>query len=353
MATTTSVGIAGMGQAVGRAPTMTEQPMPNAAIPSVLWSLRVLVRSGRRTILVTTTPTDDRGASFHAPVGWNESQVGCGFGGLVGTAEALAAEGHRVVVVQVGPAPPDSPGARPGRGLWELLHESYSCELVECRTRRFGLGDWLEILGTQGRTGELLVHEGDELFRFRLAQGMIRGFECPSHEGDHQLPEKALLARVRENIVRRLDRPHPEFGFIGDPDAPRTAGREEESDLDGLFRRRLGDRMAYPYLTDRIEAHVTETALPHLRLLAAGARPILLNSLRRPLGFLLDRLSRSFGVVLIDALLATGATAEMLAGLTDSVVLVARREGIRSAGVRRAVEELRRRGATMIAVDAV
>ena len=326
--------------------------MPNVAIPSVLWSLRVLVRSGRRTILVTTTPADDRSTSFCAPVGWNESQVGCGSGALVGTAEALAAEGNRVLAVQVAPAP-DSPGARPGRGLWELLHESYSCELVEDQTRRFGLGDWLEILGTQRRTGELLVHEGDELFRFRLAQGMIRGFECPSHEADHRLPEKALLARVRENIVRMLGMPRPGFRFIEDPDAPPTAGRDEENDLDGLFRRRLGDRMAYPYLTERIDAHVTETALPHLRLLAAGARPILLHSLRRPLGFLLDRLSRSFGVVLIDALLAQSATAEMLAGLTDSVVLVASRAGIRSAGVRRAVEELRRRGATMIAVDAV
>lgn len=325
--------------------------MPNATIPSVLWSLRVLVRSGRRTILVTRTHADDR-TSFRAP-GWNESQVGNDFGGLLGTAEALAAEGHRVLVVQVDPAPPDTPGARPGRGLWELLHESYSCELVNERTKQFGLGDWLEILGTQRRTGELLVHEGDELFRFRLAQGTIRGFACPSHEADHQLPEKALLARVRENIVRMLGMPRPEFRFIEDPDTPLTAGREEESDLDGLFRRRLGDRMAYPYLTDRIEAHVTETALPNLKLLAAGARPILLHSLCRPLGFLLDRLSRSFGVVLIDAPLSAGATAELLAGLTDAVVLVASRAGIRSEGVIRAVEELRRRGATMIAVDAV
>jgi hypothetical protein len=306
--------------------------MPNDAFPSVLCSLRALVRSGRRTILVTRTPVEDPRPAFRARVlpGWIDPRVDCGTGGLAGAAEALAGDGHQVLVVQVAPTSPVSPGARPRPGVWELLHEAYLCDLVGERTKQFGLGDWLEILGTQRRTGELLVHEGDELFRFRLAQGTIRGFACPSHEEDRQLPEKALLVRVRENIVRVLSMPRPEFRFIGDPDASLTAGREEESDLDSLFRCRLRDRIACPYLTDRIEAHVTETALPNLKLLAAGAKPILLHSLRRACRSLLDRLSRSFGVLLIDAPLSAGATAGVLAGLTDGVVLVASRAGVRS-----------------------
>ena len=306
--------------------------MPGDAFPSLLWSLRVLVRSGRRTILVTRTPVEDPRPAFRAPVlpGWIDPRVDCGMGGLAGAAEALTADGHQVLVVQVAPTSPVSPGARLCRGVWELLHEAYLCELSEERTKRFGLGDWLEILGTQRRTGELLVQEGDELFRFRLAQGTIQGFASPSHEGDLQLPKGALLARVRENIVRMLSMPRPKFRFIVDPDAPLTAGREGESDLDGLFRRRLRDRMACPYLTDRIEAHVTETTIPNLKLLAAGARPILLQSLRRPWRSLLDRLRRSFGVLLIDAPQSAGATAGMLAGLTDGVVLLASRAGARS-----------------------
>ena len=150
----------------------------------------------------------------------------------------------------------------------------------------------------------------------------------------------------------------PAITFVRSASAPAQAlpatPEGAKSCIDELFRGPLSRRLGHPFLTKQISEHLVETALPNLKLLTAGAGGVLTRAFRRPLGHLLNRLGASFGIVLIDAppVSSAGPTAT-LAGLAYAAVVVASLAGVRSVGLLRTIDELRRAGVTMVAVHAV
>ena len=53
-------------------------------------------------------------------------------------------------------------GLENNRGLGELLKELYHLDIGRETPGQFGVGDWLEILHAQSKSGELLVTDGDQ-----------------------------------------------------------------------------------------------------------------------------------------------------------------------------------------------
>jgi cellulose biosynthesis protein BcsQ len=153
----------------------------------------------------------------------------------------------------------------------------------------------------------------------------------------------------------RSDRPAFHFTERTAPDPhPGARGEAERSSIDRLLRSGLQDHVPDPYLTACVARHLVNTALPNLELLTPGAGGALTRELKRPLEALLHRLGRSFDIVLIDGppYWSPGPTA-LLATLADAVLLVASTSLVRSTGLLRTLLDLRRGGATMVAVHAV
>jgi len=80
------------------------------------------------------------------------------------------------------------------RGLGELLKELYHLDIGRETPGQFGVGDWLEILQAQSKSGELLVADGDQQFRLLIHKGRIRSIQMPHHQEDMRLG--ALLMRT-------------------------------------------------------------------------------------------------------------------------------------------------------------
>src|SRR5262245_11027800 len=85
------------------------------------------------------------------------------------------------------------------RGLGELLKELYHLDIGRETPGQFGIGDWLEILQAQKKSGELLVADGDQQFRLLLHKGALRSIQMPHHQED--MRRGALLIRS-ERITR-------------------------------------------------------------------------------------------------------------------------------------------------------
>jgi len=75
-------------------------------------------------------------------------------------------------------------GVENRRGLGELLREVYALDPRREDPGQFGLGDWVELLRAQSRTGELRVTEESVEFMIRLDRGHIVGVRslCPNSE---------------------------------------------------------------------------------------------------------------------------------------------------------------------------
>ena len=331
---------------------MADTNHENPIVRGVSWAaatLRALAECGMRTILLT------------APEGAGAAHAGNGSGldyaenpgrFLVATAGALASrQRSSVLVVQADGGRPDRQrlfGPPPRGGVWELVHDLYLGDLTDARVSRFGLGDWLEVLGAQGRTGELVVREGDEHFRVSFVRGSIREVETPAAERDGRLGRDALHARTAELLLRLVEVRDPVCRFMERP-APRDAAGEAWSCLDRLFHERLREQLRHPCLDQRVAGCLTDTPLPNFKLLASGGALTITPDLRRPLEFLIRRLGRGFDLVLIDAPRVSRGTG-VLAALADATLLIAGREQAESAGVVRAVEDLRRWGAGLVGV---
>ena len=318
-------------------------------LPSVPASLCAFALSGLRKILVTRTFEDDGDPVFRAAVLSHKSgPAGCP-GGFVGSAAmALATSGHRVLIVQASASRTDPPSRR---GLWELLHATYLCELSAERTAQFGLGDWLEILAAQCRSGTLTVREGTEVLRLTFRRGSIRAIACTASEQELGLTGSALRGQAGERIVRMIEWSRPVFRFTEHPAPAPALGVPTASCLDGLFRGRLHARCRQPFIAGQIASRLTDTSLPNLKLLPAGAWGVLTPGLYRPLELLLGRLGRAFGIVLLDAPpVARAGLSGLFARAADAVLLVVNTAEVDYASVLRAADELRRAGASMIGV---
>ncbi len=258
-----------------------------------------------------------------------------------GLARALARSGRLSVVVI------DTDRYRPTihklfdldqrRGLGELLKELYHLDIARETPDQFGIGDWLEILQAQSRSGELLVTDGDETFRLTLHKGHLRSIEMPTRDDDMRLGrlllrdqriteeqcERALAlqgtsrralgevllglgyvnredlsavltTQIRESLRRLLALRRPECRFTESADAwlPATSGQHAEapeapmardaqngsgSTVNGLMGERVLDRLAdylkRPFLTNQIPGYLQDTEFGNLKVLTCGSVP--------------------------------------------------------------------------------
>lgn len=326
-----------------------------------------------------------------------------------GLARALARSGRMSVVVV------DTDRYRPTihthfdvdhqRGLGELLNELYHLDIGRETPDQFGIGDWLEILQAQSRSGELLVTDADEQFRLTLHKGHLRSIQMPTHIEDMRLGQlllrdqriteaqrdsalalqrtsrralgevllglgyvsredlgAVLTAQIRESLRRLLALRRPECRFTESADAwlPATSGQSAEAPdapMNDMLGERVLDRLAdylkRPFLTNQIPSYLQDTSHGNLKILACGSAPynLLEEASFRPFTNLVDRLGRVFDVVLIDTPpVAHASPAEVLAGMADGTLLVVKADGYDIQIVQQAKVQLERARAQFIGV---
>jgi Mrp family chromosome partitioning ATPase len=293
-------------------------------------------------------------------------------------------------------------GLPPARGLGDLLDEVYLFDLTQENPDQFGIGDWLEILRAQGRSGELTISEGTQSCSLRTYKGSIRSISDPSAPegtwiGDvlvrsgritpaqrdealriHQESgrpmgdvlktvgfitaediETALHEQAGQRIRRLIgfQRPECRFSELAEQHLPASGGRQpavaEADGIDGWMSGRLRDYLRDPFLSSQVPSYFSDTPQPNLKVLTAGTRSCDLLAPRFHTAFqlLMNRLSRTFDMVLIDAPPVSLTTAAgNLASNADGVLLVVKADGAEVDGIRRAVEQLRRAGANILGV---
>jgi len=285
-------------------------------------------------------------------------------------------------------------GLENNRGLGELLKELYHLDIGRETPGQFGVGDWLEILHAQSKSGELLVTDGDQKFKLLIHKGRIRSVQMPNHQEDmrlgalllrqeritHDQREGALRLQrttarplgevllglgyvdreglsavltdqIREALRRLLSLRRPECSFAETADAylPATSGQQAEAPTNDLVGdqvlEKLADYLKRPFLTNQIPSFLMDTPLEKLKVLTAGSVPYSLqeDTYAQPFARLLERLTRMFDVVLLDSPpVALASPAEMLAGLADGVLMVVKADGYDLTIVQQAKEQLDR-----------
>jgi hypothetical protein len=320
--------------------------VPQAPIPApVPAGLSGFLSQGLRKILITRTPEDDADPAFRATAVAQEPDslwLPRGFAGTAGM--GLSASGKRVVIVNAGA------GRLTRRGLRDLLRDTYRRDLGFDPPEGLGVGDWLEILNAQERSGELELRDGGNKATLQLVRGSIHAMACPYAPGEERLPEAVLLARASERVARLLSANDVQITFTPCAVPPADLHAAGESHMDTLLR----GRVRSPFLDRRIAESLARTAAPNLRVLAAGAGEPLTARVRRPIATLIDRIARDSDVVLIDAPpVSPAGPTPMLAGLADAALLVVSAASVRSPALLRAVDALRRAGAATVAVHAM
>jgi len=285
-------------------------------------------------------------------------------------------------------------GLENNRGLGELLKELYHLDIGRETPAQFGVGDWLEILHAQGKSGELLVTDGDQRFRLLIHKGRIRSVQMPNHHEDMRLGalllrseritdeqregslrlqrttarplgevllglgyverdelSAVLTEQIRESLRRLVTLRRPECSFSETADAylPATSGQQAEAPTNDLVGdqvlEKLADYLKRPFLTNQIPGFLMDTSLEKLKVLTAGSTPYSLqeDTYAQPFARLLERLTRMFDVVLLDSPpVALASPAEMLAGLADGVLMVVKADGYDLTIVQQAKEQLDR-----------
>lgn len=288
-----------------------------------------------------------------------------------------------------------------GRGLSEALEEVYLFDITKEDPHQFGVGDWLEILRAQRRTGELSITEDERRYGIHLVKGSIVGISSPE-AGESRLgellirrglitPEQAktavtvhqetgrpvgdivkslgwvtgedlsaaLSTQVDERLTSLLGLRQPEGRFVetAEPFLPasggRTAGRPDKQTLDEQTFRRLAPYLKGPFLGSQLPSFLTDTPMRNLKVLTAGKRACDLVSpaYLGAFSLLVDRMARMFDLVMIDGPpISRLGPAGALAGLVDGVLLVIKAEGVEVEEIRRAVADLERAGGNVLGI---
>ena len=352
-------------------------------------ALHELSEQGVRKIMVTSLAAGEGKSRVTAHAGLGLARAGRKSVALV-DADALHPRLH-------GPF-----GLAPRRGVVELLEEIYLCDLAGDSTQHFGVGDWLEILRAQGRTGELTVEEEGDSYAIRVVRGAPCSISCVEHPNGSRLcdvlvkrgritpgqKEDALLvqgetgrpvgevlrmlgsvgpndvtAAVQVQLSHRLAKiigmkqPRCRFAERPEPYLPAAGERHAEKPELDVIRRLLHERgqlyLRHPFLSSQVPSYLVDTEIPGLKLLPAGHRPRDLQApdLLGAFGLVLDRLCAVFDLVVVDAPPVTRAVpACTLARLVDGVLLVVNEERADVPLVRRSVDELRRSGGNVLGV---
>lgn len=350
------------------------------------------VQRGAHTIVVTS-----------AGPGEGKSTV------TAGLARALARSGRLSVVVvdtdRYRPTIHTHFGLDASRGLGELLQELYHLDIRRETPDQFGVGDWLEILQAQARSGELQVIDEHQEFRLTLHKGHLRSVQMPMLGEDMRLGRMlvrsglitetqcenalalqrtsrrplgdvllglglvsreqlgdVLTEQLRESLGRLVALRRPECRFIESADAwlPATSGQSAEVPGAALSEwsgegvlTQLSDYLKRPFLTNQIPGFLQDTDLPNLKVLPCGTVPYNLLEEQSLLPFtnLLQRLGRVFDVVLLDTPpVAHASPSEVLAGMADGTLLVVKSDGYDVQIVQQAKAQLERSRARFLGV---
>mgnify|MGYP001347432548 CR=1 FL=1 len=325
---------------------------------------------------------------------------------VVGLGRTLTKTGtESVLLVDANPVHPDlhnALGISPPCGLSDLLEAVYFCDLARENPSQFGLGDWLEILRAQMKTGELVVSKGDQKFSIRFAKGSIvsisdgeyrsggslgellvhagkitaaqRDDALRIHEGtgrplgnvllmlncitDHALAA-ALADQAGQTLMQLISvrQPSCRFAETAEPYRPVSGGRmpasPESGSIDDLVSGTLRDFLESPFISGQLPAYIFDTSLPTLKVLSAGNKPSDLHDPAhvRALGLLLQRLGRIFDIILVDAAeVGMASPTAALADLVDGTLLVVRADQQDVGSIRGAVDELQRGGGKVLGV---
>jgi len=293
-------------------------------------------------------------------------------------------------------------GLENGRGLGDLLTEIVQFDLLKEDPQQFGVGDWLEFLHLQSRSGRLRITEGTVAFVLTVSKGTVisvleenapeerrlggllvsRGHltaaqvdealrvqaELKRPLGDvivrlgYVAPEE-LQATLRAQFTERLRRiltmriPHCVFTESSDGYFSASAGRQFDyangSGIDTHVVQQISGYLKRPFLAGQVMGYLRDTHLENLKVMTSGTAPYDLvdSTSAAPFLYVLDHLSRAFDVVLIDSPpVAVASPAETIAPEVDGVIMVVKAEGLDVQVIQRAKELLEKAGANLLGV---
>jgi hypothetical protein len=291
-------------------------------------------------------------------------------------------------------------GLENGRGLGDLLTEIVQFDLLKQDPKKFGVGDWLELLHLQTRSGQLRISEATASFVLTLHKGAVvsvleenapadrrlggllvgRGHLTPE-QLDEALNVQQELRRPLGDVVVRLGYVAPEdlqaalraqfterlrriltmripscvFSESNDGYFTSTLGRQFEfkdgSGIDTLVVQQIAGYLKRPFLAGQVMSYLRDTHLDNLKILTSGTAPYdLIDSTSvAPFLYVLDHLARAFDVVLIDSPpVAVASPAETIAPEVDGVIMVVKADGLDVQVIQRAKELLEKGGANLL-----
>lgn len=369
--------------------TRTIRAMEAEYFTSLAAEVERFVGDGKRRLLLTS-----------AGPGEGKSTIAAGLG------RALARSGRTSVVVV------DTDHLRPTqhrlfqldnyRGLGEFLRDIRIFDVRREDPQQFGLGDWLELLQIQARSGRLRVEEDGDAFVVTLRKGAVvsitdekaaddkrlgnlllsQGQLTPAqHQSALQLHEEsrrpmgdvllrlgfseleevhlALRTQATERLRRILTMRHPTCsfqeaaeGYVSGQTSGIGGGRDATG-IDAYVGQRIRDYFKRPFLASKISGYLKDTEFANLKVMTSGAIPydLIDHTSTGPFTCLLNQLAKTFDVVLIDAPpVAVASPAESIAQMVDGTLLVVKSDGYDAQIVQRAKTMLEKRGAHLLGV---
>ena len=346
-----------------------------------------LVAEGKRRLLITSSGAGEGKSTVTAALG-----------------RALARSGNLSVVLvdtdQMRPTLHTLFGLEAQRGLGELLEEIYRFDPSKEDPQQFGLGDWLELLTVEGRSGRLTVAQDDQSYAIMLQKGAVVSIVQEHAPEDRRLgrllssrgqlgaePLESALRTQREvqrplgdvllslglaeyEAVRTVLRAQfderlrnimmlrrPKCGFIEAAEdslsayASRHMAYSDGTGIDPLVRGKFGTFLKQPFLTSQMSAFLRDTNQERLKVLVSGTLTTNFRESSPAAAFrgLLNHLSAMFDIVLIDSPpVAVASPAEALGRVVDGVLLVVKAEGYDVQIIQRAKEQLTKSGAQVL-----
>jgi len=346
-----------------------------------------LVAEGKRRLLITSSGAGEGKSTVTARLG-----------------RALARSGSLSVVLvdtdQMRPTLHTLFGLENQRGLGELLEEIYRFDPSKEDPQQFGLGDWLELLAVEGRSGRLTVVQDDQAFAIMLQKGAVVSII------QDQPPEDRRLGQILSNLgqigaerletalrtQREVQRPlgdvllslglaeyeavrtalrtqfderlrsimmlrRPKCAFIEAAEdslsayASRHMAYSDGTGIDPHVRGKFGTFLKQPFLTSQMSAFLRDTDQERLKVLVSGTRITNFreNSPAAAFKGLLSHLSAMFDVVLVDSPpVAVASPAEALGRIMDGVLMVVKAEGYDVQIIQRAKEQLEKNGCQIL-----
>jgi len=286
-------------------------------------------------------------------------------------------------------------------GLGELIQRAYGLDL-RATPEEFGLGDWIELLQVQGRTGRLAIEEDGRTLVLTFLAGAIvsitdRGGAADRRlgqmlsEGGHLAPamrdqalqlasqsgeplgeialrlgfveaaplQAALRAQFSERLQHMLTMRQPrctftaaterELGPAIPRDAAAAAGWAKQSGAMLMIR----ERLKQPFLSRHLREALKRTDVPNLDLMTCGRAAFNLLEGAGPaaLRCILEHLATTHDVVLVDSPpVALGSPAEAISEMVGGTILVVQADRFEAAVIRRAKDRLEKRGARLLGV---